>query len=47
MTSELEVRVNEKRERVQAVGCTDLPPNALRVAIKAHNFYRGKWRSAM
>lgn len=41
------MRVNEKKERVQAVGCTELPPNALRDAIKAHNFFRGKWRSAI
>jgi hypothetical protein len=44
MTKELEVRVNEKIERVEAVGSTVLPPNALRDAIKAHNFFRGTWR---
>jgi hypothetical protein len=44
MTKELEVRVNEKKDRVEAVGSTVLPPNALRDAIKAHNFFRGTWR---
>jgi hypothetical protein len=38
------VRVNEKKDRVEAVGSTVLPPNALRDAIKAHNFFRGTWR---
>ena len=44
MTKELEVRVNEKKDRVKAIGSTVLPPNALRDAIKAHNFFRGTWR---
>ena len=44
MTKELEVRVNEKKDRVKSIGSTVLPPNALRDAIKAHNFFRGTWR---
>ena len=42
--TELAARVKEKKQRVSQMGSAPLAPNALKDAIKAHNYFRGKWR---
>lgn len=41
---ELISRVSEKKKRVALMGSAPLPPDAFKNAIKAHNFFRAKWR---
>ena len=41
---ELISRVSEKKKRAALMGSAPLPPDAFKNAIKAHNFFRAKWR---
>ena len=41
---ELISRVSEKKKRVALMTSAPLPPDALKNAIKSHNFFRAKWR---
>ena len=41
---ELISRVSEKKRRVALMTSAPLPPDALKNAIKSHNFFRAKWR---
>jgi hypothetical protein len=43
--AELETRVAEKSQRANSITSTKLAPHALKDAIKAHNFFRAKWRT--
>lgn len=43
--AELETRVAEKSHRASSITSTKLSPFALKDAIKAHNFFRNKWRT--
>ena len=33
-----------KRGRVEALGSSTMAPDALKEAVKAHNYFRDKWR---